>query len=133
MLHSPLPFGIQAMIGRDQVGAYRMPSSFWLSHIALLHIADTAHPVLVPRVGFVGMRLGRRLGTCFAPMRDILIDPLVERHHTADHAHREVRARQQTPETKLSGIGMALVAMSPPPPSPATTPCEAMWGRVGGP
>src|SRR5262249_9816930 len=98
-----------------------------------IHHASVNTPTLVGMAGFVGMRLGRRLGTCFAPMRDILIDPLVERHHTADRAHREVRARQQTPETKLSGIGMALVAMSPPPASPATTPCEAIWGRVGGP
>src|SRR5687768_14890775 len=55
------------------------------------------------------MRLGRRLRTSAAYVRDILVDPLVERHDTADGAHGQVRSRQEAPDAELAGVGVALL------------------------
>jgi hypothetical protein len=84
-------------------------SSFWLFYIMLFHIADTAHPVLVPMRGFVGMKPWIRLHASFWDMGHIVIHQPVEGHDPPDRPHRDIRPGQQAPDPELAGIGMGLL------------------------
>src|SRR4030095_1179958 len=74
-----------------------------------VHHAPINEPKLMGSAGFVGVGLGRRLGARVAPMRDIVIDLLIEGHNAADRTLRKVWACPETPDAELACIWMPLL------------------------